>query len=76
MSVEIKVLALLNNKEWVSAEDFELVFPPKTEGHLSWPQRLRGLRKLGYRIIKRRKYVHTFEYHLIQPEQNGQIKFY
>jgi hypothetical protein len=67
MSVKSEVLNLLREKEWVSVEDFELLFPPKTEGHISWGQRLRELRTDGYIIIKRRKEncKHTFEYHLV-----------
>lgn len=70
MSVKDEVLFLLRDRDWVSVEDFEKLFPPKTEGHISWGQRLRQLRSEGYRIIKRRKTdcKHTFEYHL-QPNE-------
>jgi hypothetical protein len=60
----------------------ELLFPPGTEGHLSWSQRLRSLREDGYTIEKRLKdgSKHTFEYHLQkqQPtykEVNKQLAF-
>ena len=70
MSVKDEVLYLLRDRVWVSAEDFEKIFPPKAEGHLSWGQRLRQLRSEGYKIIKRRKEncKHTFEYHLVSEE--------
>ena len=69
-TVKDKVLALLKSKEWVSIEDFEKLFPPKTEGHMSWGQRKRDLHKI-YKIIKRKKFgcPHTWEYHLIEPER-------
>jgi hypothetical protein len=73
MSVKDEVLYLLRDRDWVSCEDFELLFPPKTEGHLSWGQRLRQLRTEGYKIIKRRKYGHTFEYHL-QTEKDTELE--
>ncbi len=70
MSVKSDVLDLLKNKAWCSPEDFEKLFPVKTEGHLSYLQRLRELRSDGYKIIKRIKEncKHTFEYSLIEPE--------
>lgn len=73
MSVKDEVLFLLRDKDWVSVEDFEKLFPPKTEGHLSWGQRLRELRTDGYRIIKRKKEdcKHTFEYHLVTEKKTS-----
>ena len=69
-SVKDQVFSLMQQKEWVSVEDFEQIFPAKTEGHQSWPQRMRDLRIEGYRIIKRKKAncLHTWEYHLIMPQ--------
>jgi hypothetical protein len=66
MSVKDEVLFLLRDRDWVYVKDFETLFPAGVEGHQSWPQRLRELRKEGYRIIKRRKAncKHTFEYKL------------
>jgi len=70
-SVKSKVLDLLKSKEWVYCDDFEKIFPPKTEGHLSWAQRLRELRSEGFIITKRPKIncKHTWEYSL-QRENN------
>ena len=70
MSVKDDVLFLLRSKEWVYAGDCERLFPPGTEGHLSWPQRMRQLRAEGHRIIKRKKAgtKHTFEYKLLSGE--------
>ena len=67
MSVKDEVLFLLRDRDWVSVEDFEKIFPPKAEGHLSWGQRLRQLRSEGYKIIKRKKTdcKHTYEYKLV-----------
>jgi hypothetical protein len=69
ISVKDEVLALLRSKEWVSVDDFERIFPPKTEGHLSWGQRKRELHK-EYTILKRRKEncKNTWEYHLVENE--------
>lgn len=84
MSVKSEVLDLLQRKAWVSVSDFESIFPPGTEGHLSWGQRMRELRAEGMRIDKRLKVgsKHTFEYSLIKPEErkvfeerNGQMAF-
>lgn len=79
MSVENQVLELLRSKEWVYVDDFEILFPPKTEGHQSFMQRLRGLRKLGYVIDKRKKEncPHTFEYRLVNfrlPDANREFQ--
>jgi len=71
MSVKHRVLTLLRSKAWISVEDFEKEFPPKTEGHMSWGQRKRELTSEGYNIIKRRKAgcPNTWEYSLItEPE--------
>ena len=82
MSVKSQVLDLLKSKEWVSVEDFERIFPSKTEGHLSWGQRMRSLREDGLVITKRKKAncPHTFEYKLLNnPPQftveRGQLEF-
>lgn len=82
MSVKDQVLSLLQCKEWVSCAEMELLFPPGTEGHLSWSQRLRSLREDGLTIEKRLKAgsKHTWEYHLVKPQpqyqiQNGQLSF-
>jgi hypothetical protein len=83
MSVKSQVLELLKSKEWVNASDFERVFPPRTEGHLSWGQRMRELRAEGFVISKRLKAEtkHTFEYKLLhEPPQfieveRGQMAF-
>lgn len=84
MPVKTRVLELLQSKDWVSCEDFERLFPPKTEGHLSWGQRMRELRAEGCRIDKRLKIgcSHTWEYSLITEkpasiftEKSGQMAF-
>lgn len=64
-NVTDKVLDLFRSKEWICVEDFECLFPPKTEGHMSWGQRKRDLHK-KYTIIKRKKAncPHTWEYSL------------
>ena len=63
LSVSDIVLDLFKRKKWVCVEDFEQLFPPKTEGHMSWGQRKRDLHK-KYTIIKRKKAncPHTWEY--------------
>lgn len=70
MSVKNEVLFLLRNKDWVDVSDFERLFPPGTQGHMSYGQRLRELRSEGHIIIKRLKLnsMHTFEYHLVTEE--------
>ena len=70
MTVKDQVFNLMKNKEWVSVEDFERIFPVKTEGHQSYGQRMRSLREEGYTIIKRKKAncPHTWEFHLVLPE--------
>jgi hypothetical protein len=55
----------------VGADEFERRFPEKVEGHRSWGQRLRDLRKSehgGYTIIYRTKAgtKHLTEWHLEQ----------
>ena len=82
MSVKSQVLELLKSKVWVSCDDFERLFPPKTEGHLSWAQRMRELRTEGFVIHKRPKEncKHTWEYSLIQGQPlfvlpTGQMRF-
>jgi len=82
MSVQNKVLVKLKSQYWVSAPEFEALFPPGEEGHYSWSQRLRGLREQGYIIICRKRVncKHTFEWHLErQPEvlieKNNQFCF-
>ena len=72
MSVKDEVLFLLRDRDWVYVEDLERLFPPKTEGHLSWGQRLRQLRTEGHRIIKRKKenFKHTWEYRLVGPAES------
>jgi len=71
LSVSDIVLAILKSKEWVGADEFERRFPEKVEGHRSWGQRLRDLRKSehgGYTIIYRTKAgtKHLTEWHLEQ----------
>lgn len=53
MSVEEKVLAKLLSQEWTSSSEIEALFPAGEQGHFSWPQRLRGLRNRGYKVIRR-----------------------
>ena len=72
ISVSDKVLAMLKAKEWVGADELERMFPEKVEGHRSWGQRLRDLRKPehgGYEIIYRTKAgtKHLTEWHLEMP---------
>jgi len=71
MSVKSQILSLLICKEWVDVSHFEILFPPGTEGHQSWPQRLRELREDGYQIDKRLKAgsQHTYEYRLHRAEK-------
>lgn len=71
LSVSDIVLGMLKSKEWVGADEFERRFPEKVEGHRSWGQRLRDLRKSehgGYTIIYRTKAgtKHLTEWHLEQ----------
>lgn len=75
MSVRDIVLDLLQSKQWINAQDFEEALPPGTEGHLSWPQRLRGLRQEGFKVIKRKKEgtKHTWEYSILVEEK--QLEF-
>jgi hypothetical protein len=71
MSVEEKVLAKLLSQEWTSSSEIEALFPAGEQGHFSWPQRLRGLRNRGYKII-RRTVVGTkklSEWKIEKPEQ-------
>jgi len=75
MNVKAKVLEILRSKEWVSVEDFEREFPPRTEGHMSWGQRKRELHK-EFVIEKRKKAgcTHTWEYHLIESKSPPPLK--
>jgi transcription initiation factor IIE alpha subunit len=63
---QVRVLALLRTKEWVSTT--ELCSPQG--GANNGTRRVRELRELGYPIVRRHKAKSTdWEYSLIQPNQ-------
>lgn len=67
---QLRVLALLRTKEWVSTS--ELCSP--SGGANNGTRRLRELRDLGYEIKKRHKANSTdWEYSLIRPSQEEVI---
>jgi hypothetical protein len=75
-----KVYQKLLSQEWVKNYELAMLFPQGSKGFLSWSQRLREIRaeqtKLGGGIKVRHDKGGTYSYHLVKPEQNGQIKFY
>ena len=91
MTVASKVLSLLKSKEWITSGEFEDAFPRGTPGHMSWDQRLRGIRKAmqaqGGDVLSRIHSGHTWEYSLVLPQpeplpepvylerQGGQLAF-
>jgi hypothetical protein len=80
MTTKSLVLQKLLSKEWVTNWELATIFPQGSKGFLSWGQRLRQIRsemlKIGGNVVTRHKSGGTYEYHLIKPEENGQIKFY